>query len=95
MRQYELVVIFSTEKNTKTEKKSAEEIKKLITSLKGKVDKIDDWGLKTLSYPIKKQTTGLYIQFNFSLPEEKTAQLKKSLLANENIIRYLLIRGGA
>lgn len=92
MRDYELVIIFSSQLEEDKQKKSIDKIKKSITGFKGKIKKTDNWGKKDFSYPIKKQTQGTYTQFKFSLDEGKIIDLEKKVKANENILRYLLIR---
>lgn len=92
MRDYELVIIFSSQLEEDKQKKSIDKIKKSITGFKGKIKKTDSWGKKDFSYPIKKQTQGIYTQFKFSLDEGKIIDLEKKFKADEDILRYLLIR---
>jgi len=90
--EYELVVIISSQADKKDREKLTNLIKKKITSLKGKVTKVDDWGVRDFTYPIKKQTKADYVQFNFSLEKGKLAVFKKELQSKEKILRHLLIK---
>lgn len=92
MRNYELVIILSSRLEEEKQKKLIDQVKKSIIDLKGKVTKADNWGKRAFSYPIKKQTQGIYVQLNFSLDEGKVRDLEKKIKAQEDFLRYLLIR---
>lgn len=89
MRNYELVLVLRPSLKEADKKKILDTVKGWIGKLK--VTKEEDMGTKTLSYPIKKETSGIYI--NFMLEGENVPlDLEKKVLANENIIRHLLLR---
>ncbi len=67
-------------------------IKKIVSDLKGEVKKIDDWGKKEFSYPIKKAHFGFFSLWTLELPEEGISSLDKKIREEENVFRYLLIR---
>lgn len=94
MRDYELVVILSSQIEPKEQEDLINQIKEILTNLKAKTIKVDNWGRKLFSYPIKKQLQGFYSQFNFSLEAKKIIDLDKKLKANEKILRFLLIKVG-
>lgn len=68
-----------------------EKIKSKISS-NGEIVKFDEWGLKTLAYPVKDYTEAQYylIQFN-SLPD-KISELKRDFKINEDILRYIIVK---
>ncbi len=84
MTQYEFTFLLN-------EEKELENLKKLISSLEGKIKKEDKWGEKQLAYPIKKQMTAVFYNWQFSMNPEKVAELKRKLNFNEKLIRYLLL----
>ncbi len=63
-----------------------------VTKQFGKVAKEEMWGLRDLSYPIKKQKKGYYAHYNFEADPQVAPTLDKNLKLEEDIIRYLLIR---
>lgn len=65
---------------------------KKLTGEDGKVVKEDLWGVRDLSYPIKKQTKGYYAHFEFNTEPKLVKGLDKSLKLEEDILRYLLVR---
>ncbi len=75
MRDYELVVV--------TSKNLQPKIKKILTDLKIKVKKEEDWGRKD---------KGIYLFWQIQLSTEALTQLEKQLKLEDEIWRYLLVR---
>ncbi len=70
--------------------------KKLITTIKdwlksAKIIKQDELGQKELSYPIKKETKGVYFDWNIEA-EKIPSEFERKLFTNDEVLRHLLIR---
>ena len=89
MRSYELVLVLKTSLSESQQKKLIDTIKGWLKGLK--IVKEEQLGQKPLSYPIKKEIAGVYIDWSFEM-ETIPLDLEKKLLVNENILRHLLIR---
>jgi len=92
MRQYELTLVLDPELTSENQKKTLAQIKKLITGFKGKTGKVEDWGKKTLAYPIRKKTSAIFHLFRFDLPEESVKGLDQKLRLEDNLVRFLLVK---
>lgn len=92
MRDYELTLVIDPDLTSENQKKLVTKTKKIITDLKGKVGKTDEWGRKELTYPIKKKTLGYYFFYETELPQKAPAEIEKKLKLEEGIIRYLLVK---
>lgn len=91
MRDYELVLLMRTSDGKEIGKSVADElVKKAVGS--GKVEKVDEWGIKPLAYPIQKQTQAAYFSFLLALEPAGVLSLDKALAREELILRHLLIR---
>ncbi|MBI5127085.1 30S ribosomal protein S6 [Candidatus Roizmanbacteria bacterium] len=82
--KYELTFLLNEEAELKN-------IKDLITSLSGKIEKEENWGEKTLVYPIKKLQRAKFYNLTLDIDKTKTAELRKKLNFNEKLIRFLLL----
>lgn len=90
MKNYQLVVVLKTSLDKENRKKLLETIK---TWLKGaKFTKEEEWGEKVLSYVIKRENSGFYINYLFEIKEEFAKDVEKKLIANDNVLRHLLLR---
>lgn len=76
----------------KEKKELLDSITKKIVGEVGKVEKEDLWGERSLSYPIKRHTSGFYAHFEISADPKTAKGLDKTLDLEEDVLRYLLIR---
>ena len=65
---------------------------KTISELEGTIIYKESWGLKNLSYPIKKNKKAFYQYMNIEMSNEKIDEMNSNLNLNENIIRHLSIK---
>lgn len=78
---------------------SAQQVEELTSALTtlleekgGKVTKNEYWGLKTLSYKIRKNRKAHYSLFNIDAPHEAVAEMERQMRINEDILRFMTIR---
>ena len=68
------------------------DLSEVIKKEGGEVVRVDNWGLKTLAYRIKKNRKGHYVIMNISAPAAAIAEYERIMRFNEDIIRYMTIR---
>jgi small subunit ribosomal protein S6 len=64
----------------------------LVAENGGKVEKREYWGLRNLSYRMKKNRKGHYVLFNLDAPPAAVSELERNMRINEDVLRYLTIR---
>ena len=64
----------------------------LIAGLGGTVSKKEYWGLRSLTFRIKKNRKGHYSLLNIDAPSAAIKELERTMSINEDIIRYLTVR---
>jgi small subunit ribosomal protein S6 len=69
-----------------------EEMKALIESNGGHVAKIEYWGLRNLTYRIKKNRKGHYSLMAIDAPAPAVKEMERQLSINEDVLRYLTVR---
>ncbi|MEW6104018.1 MAG: 30S ribosomal protein S6 [bacterium] len=87
---YDLMIVFD-EKGGKREKITAE-ITKIINENSGFIEHIDEWGVRTLSYPIKKCLEGFYLLIRFSVKPESIFSISEVLRVSEDVLRFLVTK---
>ncbi len=92
MNKYELVVVLPGDATVAKKKAVGESLEKLVKILKGKIEKVIDWGKKDLAYEIEKNTSGVFLIFELELSPEAVRAMPDKLRLNEQIIRYLLVK---
>jgi len=90
MRTYQLVLVLKTSLSDSERKKLLDLVKSWLKD--AKIVKEEEWGQKPLSYKIKRETEGFYL--NYWLESEASIPLdfEKKLFAQEDVLRHLLIR---
>ena len=58
----------------------------------GKIAKTEYWGLKTLSYRMKKNRKGHYVLMNIDAPSPAVAEMERLMRINEDVLRTLTVR---
>lgn len=84
MTKYELVFLLN-------EETGLTKIKELIESLSIKILKEEKLGKKNLLYPIQKNRSAFFYDWQISVNKDKIQELRKKLNFNEQVIRYLLL----
>ena len=89
-RKYE--TIFITQPNLAEEDFTAlvEKFKGLIEK-NGKVESVDDWGVKKLAYPIDFIGEGHYVLINFEAPVTFPAELERIYGITDGIMRSIVV----
>jgi len=64
----------------------------LITAQGGTVSKKEYWGLRSLTFRIKKNRKGHYTLLNIDAPPAAVKELERTMSINEDIIRFLTVR---
>lgn len=90
MKNYEIVLIFHPG-NSNLVSKILEKYVSFIKEQGGLIHRIEDWGRKHLSYPIKKVHKGHYILMNIEVLIDTINNLEKKIRFDENILRNLII----
>jgi small subunit ribosomal protein S6 len=64
----------------------------LVTAQGGTVSKKEYWGLRSLTFRIKKNRKGHYTLLNIDAPSAAVKELERTMSINEDIIRFLTVR---
>lgn len=64
----------------------------VLTEGGGKVTKNEYWGLKSLSYRIRKNRKAHYSLLNIDAPPAAVAEMERQMRINEDILRFMTIR---
>lgn len=92
MRQFETLLLFSPELSAENREGLLKNIVAIIEREGGKIEKIDQWGMRDLAYPVKKQMRGYYVLLVYEGPSALVAELERNLRITEGIFKFLTVR---
>lgn len=86
MNKYELTIVLESKATPAKKKKISGVIEKIVADCKGKVGKMEDWGVIG---------TGLYLHFPLELDSSAVKGISTQLNRKEEILKYLLVKAAA
>jgi len=92
MRRYELMLVFKPDAPDERTQAVVERITRMIVGDGGQIVKVQPWGRRRLAYPIDRHREGQYHIVVFEAPATTIAEIERSLLITEEVLRHLVIR---
>ena len=92
MTKYEIMFVVRPDMEEAVIKKTADEMKKVLTDAKAKVVDEKAMGQKELAYEIKKYTTGYYYLLVVEASKEAEQEFNRVARINENLLRHLIVK---
>src|SRR5690606_18018872 len=69
-----------------------EQFKGVLEANGGKFGKVESWGLRPLTYRIKKNRKAYYTLITIGAPAAAVAEMERQMRINEDILRFMTIR---
>ena len=92
MPLYENVFIARQDISAAQAEALAETFANILAEQGGRVTKREYWGLKNLTYRIKKNRKGHYTLFNIDAPAAAVHEMERNMRLNEDVLRYLTVK---
>ena len=92
MRMYETIIIVQPDLGDEELKGLSAKIQEIIASMKGEFQRLEDWGVRKLAYPINKVTRGRYYYLRFDGDAPLIAELERRLRLDDKVVRYQSVK---
>ena len=92
MRHFETLLLLSPELSNEERDSIIDTFSSIIVKEGGEIKEIDRWGMKTLMYPVRKQTRGYYIRLEYKAPPHAIAELERIIRITEGTYKFLTVR---
>ncbi|MBE9503639.1 MAG: 30S ribosomal protein S6 [Proteobacteria bacterium] len=97
MRYFEMALIASPDLTSEGQEELVDKIDKLLKKKRKKTEKgeilnINDWGVRKLSYPIKKQSKGHYLFVTVQCCPDTLTELERNLKLSDEVLRFQSLR---
>lgn len=91
MRHYELMVILDPDLEERTVAPSLEAYLKIIKEGGGRVEKLDIWGRRRMTFEIGKKSEGIYAVVDMHCDPASVKELDRQLNLNEAVLRTKVV----
>jgi small subunit ribosomal protein S6 len=88
MRKYETIIILQPDLGEDDISTVTGKIQDVVSTYKGELFRLDDWGIRKLAYSIRKCARGRYYYVRYDGNAALIAELERRLRLDEKVLRY-------
>src|SRR5215471_20770015 len=92
MRVYEELFIIKPDAPEEEVDAFIQQVKELIASGKGTIEKDEKWGVRKLAYRIQKYNEGAYVLIQFSAPADLVKEVERRMRVTDQVIKFITVR---
>jgi small subunit ribosomal protein S6 len=92
MRIYEELFILKPDAAEEEIEQVIEQVRLVITSQEGVVDKVDKWGIRKLAYRVQKLNEGFFVLVQFTSTPETVKEIERRLRVSDLVLKFLTVR---
>ncbi len=92
MHTYEVMLAFQPELDEETRKASLGKLESIISDGKGKIGDLNQLGMRTFAYEIKKVKEGFFILASFEIEPSQITRIREFLNSDKAVVRGMLTK---
>lgn len=92
LREYEFTLVAKADLPEQDRAKVIEGYEEILKREGGQILRKDDWGVKKLAYPMKKQFRGQYVFYNFASTPANVAEAERLIRIDDNVLRHMVVK---
>lgn len=92
MRKYEVNIILNPNLDQSQLALEKEIIGKALEAFGARVEKVEEWEMRRLAYPIAKDTQGYFLWYQVEMPEDRVNNLARELRLRDNVRRVMVVK---
>ncbi|MFI5364999.1 MAG: 30S ribosomal protein S6 [Candidatus Binatia bacterium] len=92
MHRYETLFILHPDLPEAQVRETIDRVRRLIEGMEGQVAELQDWGMRDLAYPIRKQPRGTYVLAQYSARPDVVKELERTLKLADEVLRFISVR---
>jgi small subunit ribosomal protein S6 len=89
---YDLMLLLSSSADEERRAKILADVEEMIVSGGGRIERNDDWGMRTLAFEIEHQTDAEYHLLQFAAPAPLLEPLSYNLKILDGVVRFRIIK---
>lgn len=91
MRRYETLVVLNPELPEAQTRETIDRAKRLLTNAGAEDFEVQEWGMRDLSYEIRKHKRGYYVLLEYKATPELVKELERNLKIADEVLRFISV----
>jgi small subunit ribosomal protein S6 len=92
MYDYETLTVLHPDLGEAGAKEVVQKVRGILEAGRAEIKKVDEWGMRELAYPIRKQRRGIYALVEYESEPQAVAELERQLKLNDQVLRFITVR---
>ncbi len=92
MRQFETLLLLSPELSAENREGLVASLQGIVEREQGKIVEVDNWGMRDLAYPVRKQMRGYYVRLVYDAPPALIAELERNIRITDGIYKFVTVK---
>jgi small subunit ribosomal protein S6 len=87
-REYETIYILRPDTSKEAQERVATRLSEVLTREKGRLTSIENWGRRSLAYPVAKQKRGVYVYLRYLGAGGLVGELERNLRVLDEVVKF-------
>lgn len=92
MYDYETLTVLHPDLGEAGSKEAVQKLRGILEAGGAEIKKVDEWGIRELAYPIRKQRRGIYALVEYRAEPQAVTELERQLKLNDQVLRFVTVR---
>ncbi len=92
MHSYEVTLVFQPESNEEARKATLEKLESIILDGKGRIEDLNQIGMRKFAYEIQKAKEGFFVLARFQIESSQISRIREFLNSDEGVLRAMLTK---
>ncbi|MDR1776635.1 MAG: 30S ribosomal protein S6 [Desulfovibrio sp.] len=92
MRKFETLLLLSPELSAETRETLVAALTGVIEREGGVLAEVDNWGMRDLAYPVRKQMRGFYVRLEYQAPPALIVELERNIRISDGVFKFITVK---
>jgi len=91
-RKFETLLLFSPDLGSEERQQVLDDLSRVVGEYSGQILEVDDWGKRTLAYPVQKHTRGHYVRLVYGALGSVVAELERRIRIADSVLKFMTVK---
>ena len=92
MRKMETLLLLSPELSVEEREAVLTNLGEVIARENGTMNEDEQWGMRDLAYPVRKQMRGFYVRLVYGAPSQLVAELERIIRITDGVFKFMTVK---